>query len=158
MTQTHELRYRKIMKHRFVLAALMGGWVSASSSVFAQTAAPPGASTTGAPMATAQADPAAVARSVHAAPDSLADLAARLLPAVVNISISATLKPGEDDDDDDGPDASPDDGPQVPQFPPGSPMEKFFHDYMNHAPNPSDPPRKMQALARDSSSRLTAIS
>ncbi len=132
------------MKHRLVLAALMGGWVSASSSVLAQPAAPP--VTPAVNAAAAPGDGAATARSVHAAPDSLADLAARLLPAVVNISISATLKPGEDEDDDDGPDASPDDGPQVPQFPPGSPMEKFFHDYMNHAPNPSDPPRKMQAL------------
>ncbi|WP_336946998.1 Do family serine endopeptidase [Asaia sp. HN010] len=132
------------MKHRLVLAALMGGWVSASSSVLAQPAAPP--VTPAANAAAAPGNGAATARSVHAAPDSLADLAARLLPAVVNISISATLKPGEDEDDDDGPDASPDDGPQVPQFPPGSPMEKFFHDYMNHAPNPSDPPRKMQAL------------
>lgn len=144
------------MKHRLVLAALMGGWVSASSSVLAQPAAPP--VTPAVNAAAAPGDGAATARSVHAAPDSLADLAARLLPAVVNISISATLKPGEDEDDDDGPDASPDDGPQVPQFPPGSPMEKFFHDYMNHAPNPSDPPRKMQALARDSSSRPMATS
>lgn len=79
-------------------------------------------------------------------PDSFADLANRLLPAVVNVSISATLKPGEGDDDDEGPDGSPGDGPQVPEFPPGSPMEKFFHDFMNRKPSPDAPPRKMQAL------------
>ncbi|WP_370648431.1 DegQ family serine endoprotease [Acidomonas methanolica] len=80
-------------------------------------------------------------------PESFADLAARLLPAVVNVSISATLKPGDgDDDDDDGPDGSPGDGPQIPEFPPGSPMEKFFHNFMNRKPSPDAPPRKMQAL------------
>ncbi|GBQ62729.1 endopeptidase DegP/Do [Ameyamaea chiangmaiensis NBRC 103196] len=76
------------------------------------------------------------------APDSFADLAARLLPAVVNVSTSETVKPGSDDDDDD------DDGqtPQVPNFPPGSPFEKFFHDFMNRQNAPDAPPRKMQAL------------
>ena len=142
-----------MMKHRLVLAALMGGWVSATSAAFAQSALVRSASAQSVPAHSPPAAPAtqpgtatATARSVHAAPDSLADLAASLLPAVVNISISATLKPGEDEDEDDGPDASPDDGPQVPQFPPGSPMEKFFHDYMNRQPSSSEPPRKMQAL------------
>ncbi|WP_367160838.1 Do family serine endopeptidase [Kozakia baliensis] len=121
------------MNHRVVLAALLSG-VSLPFSAFAQTASPP-----------PQAAPAVSAQAVHAAPESFADLAAQLLPAVVNISTSATLKAG-DGDDDDGPDDSPDDGPQVPQFPPGSPMEKFFHDYMNRKPNPDEPPRKMQAL------------
>lgn len=68
-------------------------------------------------------------------PASFADLAAALLPAVVNISSSETLKAGAGDDD-----AGPDNGgnggnggggnEQSP-FPPGSPFEKFFHDYMN---------------------------
>jgi len=76
------------------------------------------------------------------APDSFADLAARLLPAVVNVSTSETVKPGSDDDDDDDDQG----GPQVPNFPPGSPFEKFFHDFMNRQNAPDAPPRKMQAL------------
>jgi serine protease Do len=48
-----------------------------------------------------------------------AELAARLLPAVVNISTSATVKPGAEDT------------PDLPQFPPGSPFEQFFKDFMN---------------------------
>lgn len=131
------------MKHRSLLAALLGGWVTASPLAFGQSAPTAALDPTPTEPGTAWTSPA-TAHPVHALPDSLADLAASLLPAVVNISISATLKPGEDDDD--GPDASPDDGPQVPQFPPGSPMEKFFHDYMNRQPSPSDPPRKTQAL------------
>nr|WP_317134977.1 Do family serine endopeptidase [Brytella acorum] len=84
-----------------------------------------------------------VSASGHPVPDSFADLAERLLPAVVNVSISATLKPGQDDEDEDG---EGDDSPAVPEFPPGSPMEKFFHDFMNRKPSPDEPPRKMQAL------------
>jgi serine protease Do len=64
----------------------------------------------------------AVARS---APDSFADLAARLLPAVVNISSTQSVQaranaPG-------GPGV----GPEVPLFPPGSPFEQFFKDFLN---------------------------
>ncbi len=55
------------------------------------------------------------------APDGFADLAARLLPAVVNISstqnVQATGNSGA--------------GPDLPMFPPGSPFEQFFHDFMN---------------------------
>jgi serine protease Do len=63
--------------------------------------------------------PAATARS---APDSFADLAAKLLPAVVNVSSSQTIiaKNG-------GPGA----GPEIPMFPPGSPFEQFFKDFLN---------------------------
>ncbi|WP_428391124.1 DegQ family serine endoprotease [Lichenicoccus sp.] len=102
--------------------------------------------------------PPAVARG---APDSFADLSAALLPAVVNISSTETLSAdqpdGEDNSGQDG-DGPPDNGapnggapgPTMP-FPPGSPMEKFFHDFMNRhgmgGPNdPNAPPRKMQAL------------
>lgn len=85
-----------------------------------------------------------------------ADLAARLLPAVVNIAVSETVKPGEPDadDPDDGPNGDgPDAGPngQSP-FPPGSPFEKFFHDFMNRQhpgldPNGPHPKgRRMHAL------------
>ncbi|HEX3863975.1 MAG TPA: DegQ family serine endoprotease [Stellaceae bacterium] len=55
------------------------------------------------------------------APDSFADLAEKLLPAVVNISTTQTVKaehPGV--------------GPERPQFPPGSPFEEFFKDFFDH--------------------------
>jgi serine protease Do len=61
------------------------------------------------------------AAAARGAPDSFADLAARLLPAVVNIS--STSNGG-------GP-ANAQRGPDVPAFPPGSPFEQFFHDFMN---------------------------
>ena len=74
------------------------------------------------------------------APDSFADLAARLLPAVVNIS-SSTLLTAQN---------SPGLGPDMPQFPPGSPFEQLFRDFMEHnhkkRANPAEPPRRMQSL------------
>ncbi len=81
------------------------------------------------------------------APDSFADLAARLLPSVVNISSTGTAADeSEDDDEGDLPSApaapskgnrngnnkNGDGNQAVPAFPPGSPFEKFFHDFMNH--------------------------
>ena len=53
------------------------------------------------------------------APDSFADLAEKLLPAVVNISSSQAAQVRADRG-----------GPEVPQFPPGSPFEQFFRDFM----------------------------
>jgi serine protease Do len=59
--------------------------------------------------------------SAKAGPDSFADLAAKLLPAVVNISTTQTIasdkgdKPGND----------------LPQLPPGSPFEQFFKDFQD---------------------------
>ena len=50
------------------------------------------------------------------APDSFADLAARLLPTVVNISTSQTLK---------APSSS-----AMPQLPPGSPLEDLFKNFL----------------------------
>ena len=48
-------------------------------------------------------------------PDSFADLAERLSPAVVNISTSMVIKGG--------------DGPALPRFPEGSPFEDFFKEF-----------------------------
>ncbi len=64
----------------------------------------------------------AVARG---APDSFADLAGTLLPAVVNISSSQNVQARADRG-----------GPEVPTFPPGSPFEQFFKDFLdrNHPP------------------------
>ena len=58
----------------------------------------------------------ALARGV---PDSFADLAATLAPAVVNISSQQTIQAKADRPD-----------PDEPQFPQGSPFEQFFHDFM----------------------------
>lgn len=68
------------------------------------------------PAATAAVSaPAVTINPVTGRPDSFADLAQRLLPSVVNISTLQVL-----------------DQPQVdmPQFPPGSPFEDFFKDFM----------------------------
>jgi serine protease Do len=59
------------------------------------------------------------------APDSFADLAEKLLPAVVNISTTQTLKADQRGEGGGG------DNPDLPQFPPGSPFEEFFKDFLN---------------------------
>ncbi|MGB4108072.1 MAG: DegQ family serine endoprotease [Alphaproteobacteria bacterium] len=51
------------------------------------------------------------------APGSFADLVAPLLPAVVNISSTQKME-------------APEDYPEMPQFPPGSPFEDFFEEFM----------------------------
>jgi serine protease Do len=56
------------------------------------------------------------------APDSFADLAQSLLPAVVNVSSTQNAAPDP---------AQADKGPEMPVFPPGSPFEQFFKDFMN---------------------------
>jgi serine protease Do len=75
------------------------------------------------------------------APDSFADLAARLLPSVVNISTAQTLK------SDRGRERP---GPEIPQFPPGSPFEEFFRDFFEHGMpkggRPEAQPRKATSL------------
>jgi len=59
------------------------------------------------------------AGTAHArsAPDSFADLAERLSPAVVNVSTTQNVVS--------------DRGPDMPQFPPGSPFEEFFRDFFD---------------------------
>ena len=75
------------------------------------------------------------------APDSFADLAEKLLPSVVNISTTQTLKPGR------GREHA---GPEIPQFPPGSPFEEFFRDFfdrgMPKGGRPEAQPRKATSL------------
>ncbi len=72
-------------------------------------------------IAAALAVPASLPSSAYArgAPDSFADLAARLQPAVVNISSSQKVEQRADR------------GPEVPGFPPGSPFEQFFRDFLD---------------------------
>ncbi|MBV9736064.1 MAG: DegQ family serine endoprotease [Acidisphaera sp.] len=109
-----------------------------------------------APVAVTLAAPPAYARG---APDSFADLAAALLPGVVNISSSQTVQARADRG-----------APDMPLFPPGSPFEQFFHDFMQRqhpngpggqggrgpgggnqgdnqgGQNDQGPPRRMQSL------------
>ena len=52
------------------------------------------------------------------APETFANLAAKLLPSVVNISTTQTIKGRET--------------PNMPQLPPGSPFEDFFKEFFDH--------------------------
>ncbi|MGE0416701.1 MAG: trypsin-like peptidase domain-containing protein, partial [Acetobacteraceae bacterium] len=80
----------------------------------------------------------------RAAPDSFADLAERLLPAVVNVSSSQTPQQRQNRGD----------VPEMPQFPPGSPFEQFFRDFFNRNRPPGNrgeapqrmPERRAQSL------------
>ena len=62
--------------------------------------------------------------AAHPAPDSFADLAQTLLPAVVNVSSSMAAHASAD-------------APEMPVFPPGSPFEQFFKEFMNRHHNGS---------------------
>ncbi len=66
-------------------------------------------------------------------PESFADLAERLLPAVVNISTTQVVGDRQFD------------GPELPQFPPGSPFEEFFREFERRR-NPNQPPRRATSL------------
>ena len=81
------------------------------------------------------------AASARPAPDSFADLAEKLLPSVVNISTTQTMK------SDRGHEHA---GPEIPQFPPGSPFEEFFRDFFDHgmpkSGRPEAQPRKATSL------------
>jgi serine protease Do len=72
----------------------------------------------------------AVARG---APDSFADLAERLLPAVVNISTTQVQKKNEKG------------GPEVPRFPEGSPFQDFFKEFFDRQQRGS-PQRRATSL------------
>ncbi|MGH3262445.1 MAG: trypsin-like peptidase domain-containing protein, partial [Trebonia sp.] len=65
------------------------------------------------------------------APDSFADLAAKLVPAVVNVSTTQTLKRET--------------LPQMPQLPPGSPFDEFFKEFFDHQ-NRDAPARRTTSL------------
>lgn len=68
--------------------------------------------------------------AARGAPESFADLAAALQPAVVNISSSQASQQRADRG-----------GPEIPQFPPGSPFEQFFKDFLDRN-RPNQGPRR----------------
>jgi serine protease Do len=67
------------------------------------------------------------------APPSFADLAEKLLPAVVNISTTQTIR-------------NPEHLPEMPQFPPGSPFEEFFKDFMERQQHQDSKPQHATSL------------
>ncbi|WP_095590542.1 DegQ family serine endoprotease [Actibacterium ureilyticum] len=73
----------------------------------------------------------ALAAQARSAPDSFADLAAKISPSVVNITTSTTVA------------ASTGPGPVVPE---GSPFEDFFRDLVPDGNNSGPRPRRSQAL------------
>jgi serine protease Do len=76
---------------------------------------------------------AMVATAASMPPSSFADLAEALLPAVVNVSTTQTI--------------SSKGGPEMPQFPPGSPFEEFFKDFLEkQRPDGGVKPRKATSL------------
>jgi serine protease Do len=84
--------------------------------------------------------PAATART---APESFADLAQRLLPAVVNVSSTQSPQQRQTQQQP---------GPELPMFPPGSPFEQFFKDFFNRnrppGPRGDVPPRGPERRAQ----------
>src|ERR1051326_2554384 len=74
----------------------------------------------------------AVSPALAARPQGFADLAERLLPMVVNISTSQTLRRRPTDTPQ----------PQGPQAQPGSPLDDFFKDFMDRG----NRPRRVQSL------------
>lgn len=66
-----------------------------------------------------------------AAPESFADLAKKLLPAVVNVSTTQVIEGG---------------GVEMPQLPPGSPFEDFFREFFERN-RPQQRQRKRQATS-----------
>ena len=73
------------------------------------------------------------AAQARGAPDSFADLAEKLSPAVVNISTTQTVAGSEGE-------------VPMPQFPPGSPFEEFFKDFLERQGRGNAEPRKVTSL------------
>ena len=77
-------------------------------------------------------------------PDGFADLAEKLLPAVVNVSTTQTVKPGHGDKQQGEQD--------MPQFPPGSPFEEFFKDFFKRQQGEHGGGSRQEALPRKATS------
>jgi serine protease Do len=70
----------------------------------------------------------ATAAQAETVPESFADLADRLLPAVVNVSTTQIVRERQLI-------------PEIPEFPPGSPFEEFFRDFFERQLRPNVPRR-----------------
>ena len=79
-------------------------------------------------------------------PGSFADLAEQLLPAVVNISTTQTVKQQERQGGQGQQREGQRRGPDIPQFPPGSPFEEFFKDFFDRGQRPDQSPRRATSL------------
>ncbi len=77
------------------------------------------------------------AAHARGAPESFADLAEKLSPAVVNISTTQTVADGGGEEGGEVP---------MPQFPPGSPFEEFFKDFFDRQGRGGGEPRKVTSL------------
>lgn len=112
---------------RLFSGMVMSGLLGVSGVALAQDAAP----VPTLPAGEAQQEGTVTTRAEHEAAmmPGFAALVERLLPAVVNISVSSVIHPDESHPE--GPDGSAPSGPQSSPFPPGSPLEKFFHDYLH---------------------------
>src|SRR5712691_12196217 len=75
--------------------------------------------------------PAGISSAARPAPEGFADLTEKLVPAVVNISTTQTVKPEKQRERA---------APGRPQFPPGSPFEEFFKDFFDHNGQRGDQP------------------
>ncbi|HEY9079448.1 DegQ family serine endoprotease [Magnetovibrio sp.] len=75
-----------------------------------------------------------LAANAKGAPESFADLADKLLPAVVNVSTTQVIE---------GKSSMPD----MPQFPPGSPFEDFFKDFFDKNGGGGQHPQKRKATS-----------
>ncbi|WP_058600658.1 MULTISPECIES: Do family serine endopeptidase [Aureimonas] len=161
MTATHPRRpYRRLR----AFAVLLSTVAISPLPAFAQgVIAPPSEGQPIAPQppaaGTLNPDAAGVPPTPNAAqpraqgPASVADLAERLLGAVVNISTSQTVDRGtaddEDDEDGDGDGNNGEDAPAAPAVPKlnapdGSPLQKFFDDLLQG--DSKDGTRKVQSL------------
>lgn len=121
---------------------VMSGLLGAAGAARAQEETPMPAL----PVEGAQQEGTVTNRAEHEAAmmPGFAALVDRLLPAVVNISVSSVIHPDESKPE--GPDGSAPSGPQSSPFPPGSPLEKFFHDYLHRRHEDGKPGRQVQAL------------
>jgi serine protease Do len=122
----------------FASVIALGSAIFAADVFSAPAAPPPVTKAAAVPSNTAPAaKPAAtvnVPPTIAARPQGFADLAERLLPMVVNISTSQTLRRRPADAP--GPQA------QGPQAQPGSPLDDFFKDFMERG----NRPRRVQSL------------
>ena len=100
-----------------------------SGNLFKQSRGPRGALTT---VILAIAVSLAAEAGARGAPESFADLAERLLPAVVNISTTQTVRGQR--------------GPEMPQVPPGSPFEDWFKEFFDRRQGPDAPTRRATSL------------